>query len=107
MRPDDFLAFLAHLLVAYPTGPLLLIVDNFSRHTAPAVTAWLPAHPRLQLCSLPKYGAHLKPVERIGRRLQNTVAAHRLYGSMPLRLETVDACFTALTSAHALTWAAA
>jgi transposase len=107
MRTDDFLAFLEHLLVAYPTGPILLIVDNFSSHTAHAVTAWLPAHPRLPLCYLPKYCSHFNPVERSWLRLKNTVAANRLYGSMPLRLETVDAFFTAMTSEQAVTWAAA
>lgn len=107
MRTDDFLAFLEHLLVAYPTGPILLIVDNFSSHTAHAVTAWLPAHPRLQLCYLPTYCSHLNPVERIWLRLKNTVAANRLYGSMQLLLETVDAFFTAMTAEQALTWAAA
>jgi transposase len=107
MRTDDFLAFLEYLLVAYPTGPILLIVDNFSSHTAHAVTAWLPAHPRLQLCYLPKYCSHLNPVERIWLRLKNSVAANRLYGSMQLLLETVDAFFTGMTSEQALRWAAA
>jgi transposase len=107
MRTEDFLAFLEHLLVAYPTGPILLIVDNFSSHTAHAVTAWLPAHPRLQLCYLPKYCSHLNPVERIWLRLKNTVAANRLYGSMQLLLATVDAFFRAMTAEQALTWAAA
>jgi transposase len=107
MRTEAFLAFLEHLLVAYSTGPLLLIVDNFSSHTAHAVSAWLPTHPRLQLCSLPTYCSHLNPVERIWLRLKNTVAANRLYGSMPLLLEAVDAFFTAMTPEQALTWAAA
>jgi hypothetical protein len=106
-RPGDFLAFLEPLLVAYPTGPILLSVDHCSRHTAHAVTAWLPAHPRLQWCDLPKSGSPLKPVERIWLRLKNTVAANRLYGSRPRLWETVDAFFTAMTAAQALTWAAA
>jgi transposase len=106
-RTDDFLAFLEHLWVAYPTGPILLIVDNVSSHPAHAVAAWLPAHPRLQLCYLPKYCSPLNPVERIWLRLKNTVAAHRLYGSMQRLLETVDAFFTAMTAEQALTWAAA
>jgi transposase len=107
MRTDDVLAFLEHLLVAYPTVPLLLIVDNCSRHTAHAVMAWLPAHPRWPLCDWPKYCSHLNPVERIWPRLKNTVAANRLYGSMPLLWQTVDAFFTAMTPEQALTWASA
>jgi transposase len=77
MRTDDVLAFLEPRLGADPTGPLLLIVDKFSRHTAHAGTAWWPAHPRVQLCYGPKYGAPLNPVERIWLRLKNTVAANR------------------------------
>ena len=106
-RTDDFLAFLEHVLVAYPEGPILLVVDNFSSHTAHAVTVWLAAHPRLQLFYLPKYCSHLNPVERIWLQLKNTLAANRLYGSMQLLLATVEAFFTAMTPERALTWAAA
>jgi transposase len=107
MRTADFLAFLEHLLVAYPDGPLVLVVDNFSSHTARAVSAWLAVHPRLQLFYLPKYCSHLNPVERIWLQLKNALAANRLYVSMQLLLETVEAFFTAMTPKQALTWAAA
>jgi transposase len=45
MRTDDFLAFLEHLLVAYPTGPILLIVD-ISAATPPTLSrpGCLPTH---------------------------------------------------------------
>ena len=107
MRTDDFLAFLEQLLVAYPQGPILLMVDNFSSHTAQAVGPWLAMHPRLHLHYLPKYCSHLNPVERIWRQLKNTLAANRLYGSMWFLLQTVEAFFTAMTPEQALTWAAA
>jgi transposase len=107
MRTDDFLAFLEHLLSAYPQGPILLMVDNFSSHTAHAVGTWLAVHPRLHLYYLPKYCSHLNPVERIWRQLKNTLAANRLYGSMQLLLQMVEAFFTAMTPEQALTWAAA
>jgi transposase len=107
MRTADFLAFLEYLLMAYPKGPILLIVDNFSSHTAHAVEAWLAAHPRLQLYYLPKYCSHLNPVERIWLRLKNTLAANRLYGSMKLLLETIEAFFMQMTPEQALKWAAA
>jgi transposase len=105
MRQEDFLAFLDHLLMAYPTGPILLMVDNFSSHTAHAVGEWLAVHPRLQLYYLPKYCSHLNPVEPIWLRLKNTLAADRLYGSMKLLLETTEAFFTAMTPEQALRWA--
>ena len=107
MRTADFLAFLEYLLMAYPKGPILLIVDNFSSHTAHAVEAWRAVHPRLQLSYLPKYCSHLNPVERIWLRRKNTLAANRLYGSMKLLLETTEAFFMQMTPEQALKWAAA
>lgn len=107
MFKEDFIAFLESLLVAYPTGPIVLIVDNFSSHTAQAVTEWLAGHPRLQLLYLPKYCSHLNPVEQIWLRLKNKIAANRLYGSMKALLETVESFFNEMTPEQALVWAAA
>lgn len=107
MRTEDFLAFLAYLLEAYPDGPVLLIVDNYSSHTAHAVTAWLQDHPRLRLYYLPTYCSHLNPVERIWLRLKDEIAANRLYGSLALLLEAVSSFFAKMTPQQALIWAAA
>jgi transposase len=107
MRTADFLACLAYWLMAYPKGPILLVVDHFSRHTAHAVEAWRAVHPRLQLYYWPKYCSHLKPVERLWLRLKNTWAATRLYGSMKRLLETTEAFFMQMTPEQALKWAAA
>jgi transposase len=107
MQKEDFLAFLEHLLVIYPDGPVLLIVDNYSSHTAQVVTAWLAAQPRLRLFYLPTYCSHLNPVEAIWLRLKDKLAADRLYASMPLLLQTVERFFAAMTPEQALDWAAA
>jgi transposase len=107
IRKEDFIAFLEHLLVVYPSHPILLIVDNYSSHTAHLVRDWLEAHPRLQLYYLPKYCSHLNPVEDIWLRLKSQVSANRLYGSMKVLLETVEAFFHDMTPEKALTWAAA
>jgi transposase len=107
MYKEDFIAFLEHLLVAYATGTIILIVDNYSSHTAGDVKAWLEAHPRLQLHYLPKYCSHLNPVEGIWLRLKGTIAADRLYGSMTALLEAADGFFQKMTPTQALTWAAA
>jgi transposase len=82
-------------------------VDHCSRHTAHAVEAWWAVHPRRLLSDLPTYGSHLNPVARIWLRLKNTLAANRLYGSMKLFLETIEAFLMQMTPAQALTWAAA
>ena len=107
IRKEDFVAFLEHLLVVYPRHPIILIVDNYSSHTAHLVRHWLEAHPRLQLYYLPKYCSHLNPVEDIWLRLKNQVSANRLYGSMQVLLETVEAFFQDMTPEKALTWIAA
>lgn len=107
IRKEDFVAFLDHLLVVYPNQPIILIVDNYSSHTAHLVREWLETHPRLQLYYLPKYCSHLNPVEDIWLRLKNHVSANRLYGSMKVLLETVDAFFHDMTPEKALTWTAA
>jgi transposase len=106
MFKEDFVAFLEHLLIAYPTGPIILIVDNFSSHTAHVVAEWLTEHPRLQLFYLPKYCSHLNPVERIWLRLKDKIAANRLYGSMKVLLGTVERFFAEMTPKQALIWAA-
>jgi transposase len=107
MRKEDFIAFLENLLVVYPTQTILLIVDNYSSHTAHMVDAWLREHPRLQLHLLPKYCSHLNPVESIWLRMKNAIAANRLFGSIRIVLKTVDSFFACMTPEQALEWAAA
>lgn len=106
MRKEDFIVFLEHLLSVYADGPIILIVDNYSSHTAGVVTAWLEEHPRLRLYYLPKYCSHLNPVEPIWLRLKGTIAADRLYGSMKALLEAVERFFQEMTPEQALVWAA-
>lgn len=108
-RNEDFVAFLEHLLRCYAQGPILLIVDNSSSHTAGLVTQWLaePAHARLQLHYLPTYCSHLNPVELIWLRLKNAVAANRLHGSMQRLVDSVATFFDEMPPDQALEWAAA
>jgi transposase len=107
MFKEDFIAFLEHLLLEYPSVPIVLIVDNFGSHTASAVQAWLVQHKRLSLLYLPKYCSHLNPVEPIWLQLKNKIAANRLYGSMAMLLDAVKSFFDEMTPDQALTWAAA
>ena len=107
MCKEDFIAFLEHLLVIYPKVPIILIVDNYSSHTARLVRDWLKAQHRVQLYYLPKYCSHLNPVESIWLRLKGKVAANRLYGSIHVLLEAVDTFFSQMSPERALAWAAA
>ncbi|MBI4322054.1 MAG: IS630 family transposase [Chloroflexi bacterium] len=107
MKKEDFVVFLEHLLVVYPTEAIVLIVDNYSSHTAGVVAEWLQEHPRLQLLYLPKYCSHLNPVENIWLRMKGEIAANRLYASMQLILDSVNEFFKQMTPDRALEWAAA
>ena len=106
MYKEDFIAFLEHLLTVYETGVIVLIVDNYSSHTAGAVHAWLAEQPRLRLLYLPTYCSHLDPVEPIWLRLKGAIAANRLHGSMTSLLDAVERFFTDMTPEQALVWAA-
>jgi transposase len=105
MRTEDFVAFLEHLLVAFPLIPIILIVDNYSSHTAHVVRDWLVENPRLQLYFLPKYCSHLNPVEPIWLRLKAQIAANRLYGSIQALIQATEQFFKDMTPATALAWA--
>jgi transposase len=102
VRKEDVVAFLEYVLTVYPVGPIVLIIDNYSSHTAHLVQAWLVEHPRLQVLYLPKYCSHLNPVELIWHQLKNKIAPNRLYASMKTMLDAVTAFFADLTPARAL-----
>ena len=80
-----FVAFLEQLAAAYPTGEVVLVLDNVSTHDAKVVRRWLaqPEHARVRLLWLPKYSAHEhNPIERVWGLLKDAVAANRLAGSI-------------------------
>jgi len=74
-----FIEFLEQVLVAYPTGPIILILDNAKYHTAQDVMKWLEKHPRLTVLWLPRYAPQLNPVEKIWWYLKQKVAANHCY----------------------------
>jgi len=76
-RGIEFISFMSRLLVAYPTGPIYVIVDNASIHTSHAVRAWLAMNTRLQLVYLPTYSGHkLNPVEKVWWALKDDLSAN-------------------------------
>jgi len=107
MCQDDFIAFLEHLLLVYANVPILLVVDNYSSHTARSVRGWLATQDRLRLYYLPTYCSHLNPVERIWSRLKEKTAANRLHGSMQVLLQATATFFDGMSPERALAWAGA
>ncbi len=78
-----FVAFLEHLAETYPTGEVVLVLDNVITHDAKVVRRWLAQHPRFRVLWLPKYSAHEhNPIERVWGLLKDKIAANRLHGSI-------------------------
>ena len=78
-----FVAFLEQLASAYPSGEVVLVLDNVVTHDAKVVRRWLAGQPRFRLLRLPKYSAHEhNPIERLWGLLKDRVAANRLHGSI-------------------------
>jgi transposase len=101
----SFLAFLEYLLLCYPTGTILLTVDNARYHTSKAVVAWLKQQPRILLLYLPARQPQLNPVEKIWAALKDAVSANRSFAHLLALGQFIRAFFDTLTPARALSLA--
>lgn len=97
-----FLQSLGYLLACYPTGEILLVVENASYHTRHAVVAWLKKHPRILLLYLPARRPDLNPVERIWHALKEAVSANRSFAHRLALGQFIYAHFAALTPSQLL-----
>jgi transposase len=102
---ESFIAFLAYLLESYPTGQIVLVVDNASYHTSHAVVDWLKEHPRILLLYLPSHQPQLNPVEKIWEALKEHVSANRSFATLLLLGESIRTFFDGLAPARTLTLA--
>lgn len=96
-RAVDFVAFLEQVVVAYPEGEVVLVLDNVVTHHARLVQHWLadPAHDRVRMVWLPKYSAHEhNPIERVWGQMKTAVAANRLHGSIELLVAAAERYLT-------------
>lgn len=62
-RSADFTAFLEQVTVTWPTGDLILILDNLSIHRSLETRLWALAHPRLRFLFQPTYSPWLNLIE--------------------------------------------
>ena len=102
-RAAQFVEFLEALAAAYPSGEVILVLDNVITHDAKVVRAWLarPEHARFRFLWLPKYSAHEhNPIERVWGLMKDAIAANRLHGSIDLLAAEADRFF-ATTAFHA------
>ena len=79
-RHQEFLAFMKHLVRAYPDIELHLVMDNYSTHKHAKVRAWLGANPRIHVHFAPTSGSWLNMVE-VWFGIIERQAIHR--GSVP------------------------
>jgi transposase len=106
-RTVEFILFLEQLLVAYPSEPLILVLDNASIHGSRALLAWLAEHPRIELLYLPAYSGHREnPVEKVWWRLKDEVASDRLHASIDALETATHRFFASFTPEAALRLAA-
>lgn len=81
---SQFIAFLEHLLVTqYPTGRVVLIMDNAAYHkSAPSLAALSLFEHRVLVIWLPTYCSELNPIERYWRHLKDRACANKLQGNI-------------------------
>ena len=99
-RAAQFVEFLDALAEAYPTGDVIVALDNVITHDAKVVRAWLarPEHARFRFLWLPKYSAHEhNPIERVWGLMKDAVAANRLHGSIDLLVAEAERFFATTT----------
>ena len=95
-RAAQFVELLEALAAIYPTGEVILVLDNVITHDAKLVRAWLarPEHARFRFLWLPKYSAHEhNPIERVWGLMKDAVAANRLHGSIDALVADADRFF--------------
>lgn len=91
----------------YPTGPILLLVDNGSIHKSKLTCRWLANHPRLRVYYLPAYSGHkTNPVEKVWWALKDRCAANQMYASAEAIQDAIHAFFSTFTREAALRLAA-
>jgi hypothetical protein len=102
-RSVDLLACLQELYQLYPTGPILLFLDNASIHKSKLTLRWLSHHPRFLVYYLPAYSGHSSnPVEKIWWALKAECSANCLYPCLDALEDAIHGFFAFLTPPMAL-----
>lgn len=76
-------AHLDHILVAYPTVPILLLWDKAPWHRGPAIQAVLAANPRLELVNFPTAAPDLNPQEHVWRATRRATSHNHTQRRLP------------------------
>jgi putative transposase len=88
----QFIYFLEHLLVKeYPTGRVVLVMDNASYHkSASALAALSLFEHRVMVVWLPPYCSDLNPIERFWRHLKDRACANKLQDTIEAVMDSAE-----------------
>lgn len=90
---EAFVAFLDHVVQAWPEDHLVLVLDTASYHRSPEVRAWWTRQGgRVTLFWLPVDAAQLNLIERVWHFLKQKLACHRFWADVA----GLDAAITTL-----------
>lgn len=92
-----FISFIEELLVkGYPTGRVVLVLDNASYHkSASALAALSLFEHRVMIIWLPPYCSDLNPIERFWRFLKDRACANKLEDNMGEVVKSAEKIMTA------------
>jgi len=91
-----FIDFLEELLVKnYPTGRIVLVMDNASYHkSASALAALSLFEHRIMVIWLPPYCSDLNPIERFWRHLKDLACANKLQDNIEAVVNSAELILT-------------
>jgi transposase len=91
-----FIDFLEELLVKnYPTGRVVLVMDNASYHkSASALAALSLFEHRVMFVWLPPYCSDLNPIERFWRHLKDLACANKLQDNLDAVMQNAEKILT-------------
>jgi len=89
---SHFIRFLEHLLVKeYPTGRVVLVMDNATYHkSAPSLAALSLFEHRVMVIWLPTYCSELNPIERFWRHLKDQACVNKLQDNIEDVVRSAD-----------------
>jgi len=89
---SQFIYFLEKLLVKeYPTGRVVLVMDNASYHkSASALAALSLFEHRVMVIWLPPYCSDLNPIERFWRHLKDRACANKLQDTIETVMDSAE-----------------
>lgn len=79
-----FVTFLDQVAAAWPTGQVVIVLDNAGYHKGHVARRWWVAHQeRIRPLWLPPYSPNLNLIERVWRHLKDKLANHRWWADLP------------------------